>query len=165
MAPWSLSLVISEMGGGYDSCSPPLGGLEDNRRYCVKGCSDGRTSWAKERSPVCGAGRECPGPLGTRCRKGSDKMSIGARPATGSGDASALLPRALPKDALLVTDWHWARSQEEGLYRPGLQGHGLCIHWSNRTLLCVWAAGMGKSMSPVSPAPLGPVFSWDLPGA
>lgn len=68
-----------------------LGGLEGKRRYCVRTCSDSYTVWVKVRSPVCGAGREHLGPLGARCRKGSDERSIGARPTTRFGDGSTLL--------------------------------------------------------------------------
>lgn len=68
-----------------------LCGLEDKRGYCVRKCFDCCAAWVKERSPVCGAGREHRGPQGARCRKGSNKMSIGARPTTRFGDGSTLL--------------------------------------------------------------------------
>lgn len=86
--PLGVSLVTYEMGGRVHI----PGWLEDQRRGCVKGAGmvaqpgEGEVSWGWGWQ---GALR----PAGCKCRTGSGEMSIGARPATGAGDGSVLLPR------------------------------------------------------------------------
>lgn len=102
--------------------------------------------------------RQHQGPPGAGCRDLSDGLSVGARPATGSGRGSVLLLCA-PPWRFFVRDWLWWGARERACpagWTLLTGAPGFCS--------VAGPLGCGDEFPRGSPALLGCVPSWDLSG-